>query len=305
LATTPKLHSVNFRAYAIEAKALSDAVQSLREPLTQLSNITTGDAVNAAAGVAQATVNGTIAVVNGGSSLPDITVNSVINGLQSGVDSAAESGIKINSAINSLNKISRSTIAKDSITLYMPDNVQFSYAAQYGNLSIAEALESVPLVKGVAKAITSTIGKEGNAAARLLLNAAGYVFNPQQQVLFEGIDFREYSMTFTFTPFNKQESDEVAQIIKSFRKNAAPTIVKATGGFFFNPPAVFDITYLFNSALNNNISQVKRSVLKNVDVNYAPNGWATHEDGSPVQIVMSLNFQEIELVDSADIENGY
>jgi hypothetical protein len=46
-------------------------------------------------------------------------------------------------------------------------------------------------------------------------------------------------------------------------------------------------------------------VLKNVDVNYAPNGWATHEDGSPVQIVMSLNFQEIELVDSADIENGY
>ena len=74
---------------------------------------------------------------------------------------------------------------------------------------------------------------------------------------------------------------------------------------FFKAPAVFDIDFQFNGVENTNVPKFKTSVIKNVDVNYAPNGWSTHSDGSPVQTILTLDFQEIYLVDRKDIQGGY
>ena len=75
---------------------------------------------------------------------------------------------------------------------------------------------------------------------------------------------------------------------------------------FFTPPSVFDIQFLFNGIDNENLPKLKRCVVTNVEVNYTPNGWATHTDGNPVQTTMTLQLQEMVLVDRADIEkDGY
>jgi hypothetical protein len=194
----------------------------------------------------------------------------------------------------------------DTITLYMPETLEFHYGAQYDSLSLADAAGSLPGIGGISRAITSTIDKGGNAALRLALNYAGYVFNPQQQLMFEGIDFRTYNMAFTFTPYSRAEADAVQNIIKTFRQNAAPEIVTSLAGFFFNPPSLFDVKFMYQGQQNTNINKLKRSVLESVDVNYAPNGWSAHEDGAPVQTTMTLQFREIELVDKVAIErDGY
>jgi hypothetical protein len=193
--------------------------------------------------------------------------------------------------------------ANDTITLYMPDNAEFSYNASYNQIGLLDAAASVPKLGAVPNAILSTLR---NDAARVALNSMGYVFNPQEQVLFEGINFRTFSMSFTLTPFSRTEASEISNIIKTFRKNAAPTIQTGGAGFFFVPPSVFEVSFLYNGAENPNINKLKRCVLTDVNVNYAPNGtWSTHDDGSPVQTALTLSFKEIELVDRTAVESGY
>jgi hypothetical protein len=190
-----------------------------------------------------------------------------------------------------------------TVNLYMPDTLDFTQGANYDSVSIAEAAGALPGIGRIAGAINSVLGN--NAAARLALNKAGYVFNPQQQLLFQGIDFREFTLSFTFTPFSKQEAEQVQKIIRMFRENAAPTAVKAAAGFFWEPPSAVDIKFMFNNGENLKVNKVTRSVITSVDVNYAPNGWSAHNDGNPVQTTMTLAFKEIELLDRTKIQEMY
>lgn len=190
-----------------------------------------------------------------------------------------------------------------TVNLYMPDTLDFQQGARYDEVSIADAAGALPGIGGIVGAINSMLGN--NAAARVALNAGGYVFNPQQQLMFQGIDFREFQLSFTFTPFSKQEAEQVQKIIRMFRENAAPIAVKAAAGFFFEPPSAVDIKFMFNNGENLKLNKVTRSVITSVDVNYAPNGWSAHRDGNPVQTTMTLGFKEIELLDRTKIQEMY
>ena len=185
------------------------------------------------------------------------------------------------------------------ISLYMPDTVNFQYSAQYNDTSVKQIIEDL-LPTGISNEVSAIGGVAGAALAQ-----SGYALNPQMQLFFEKIDFREYQMVFTFTPYSKQESEQVRKIIQMFRENAAPTISTGTKGMFFVAPSSFTLDFMFNGKTNPYITKVAESVIKSVDVNYAPNGFTTHDDGSPVQIQMTLQFQEIELIDSAKIQQGY
>jgi hypothetical protein len=201
------------------------------------------------------------------------------------------------------NLTTQKTDVVGSISLYMPETVNFNYTAQYDKLTVADAAGSVPLVGTVAKAITGVLQ---NPAVRMGINAAGYVFNPQQQLLFEGIDFRTYQMSFTFTPYSRDEAQQVKDIVNRFRQYTAPELAQGSGGMFFIPPAIFDITFMNNGAENTNIQRLRPSVIENIDVNYSPNGqWAAHQDGTPVQTVLTLSFREMDLITRDLVEQGY
>ena len=290
LESTTKGHSVRFDIFEVNPVSLQELTKTISETVTPLANAVVESVKDQ---------NGTVKKIN----------DATVAGSQ-GVIDAVSSTEKFTETFKNIKKIApvttrTNTTSSGAITLYMPETLEFNYAAQYNKLSLAEAASSLPGVGSIAQAITSYISPGGNAALRLGLNYAGYVFNPQEQVLFEGIDFRTYTMSFTFTPFSSQEAQEVSNIIQKFREHAAPSILNTTAGFFFNPPSVFKISFLNNGQENTNINKLKRSVLENVDVNYAPNGWSAHEDGAPVQTTITLQFKEIELVDRAAIQMGY
>jgi hypothetical protein len=50
---------------------------------------------------------------------------------------------------------------------------------------------------------------------------------------------------------------------------------------------------------------ITRCVLENVSVDYAPNGWSAHTDGSPTQVVVTVDLMETVLVDRAKVMQGY
>jgi hypothetical protein len=129
------------------------------------------------------------------------------------------------------------------------------------------------------------------------------------QLVFDGIDFRSFQMTFQFTPRNATESATIQQIIQTFRSHAAPNINTGAGGMLFDVPDSWIIQ--FKQVDNPNgtnpfVTRVKESVLEHIDVNYSPNGiWSTHPDGSPTQINLTLGFKEIQLVDRTQIQAGF
>jgi len=189
-----------------------------------------------------------------------------------------------------------------SISLYIPDTVNFTYNAQYENTSLATAAQQTPLVSAVLKPVVQNLRQ--NDALKLLLRSQGYAFNPNLQLLFDGINFRDYQMAFTFTPYSKQEAQTVAKIIEMFKKHSAPRLGTA-GGMFFIPPSIFEPKFYFNGRENRKINRIAKSVIMSVDVNYAPNGFSTYDDGAPVQTQLTINFKEIELITRDKIEQGY
>lgn len=203
----------------------------------------------------------------------------------------------------------------DVISLYMPDTLNFSYGVSYTQLGVIDAMEGA--VKGIAGAISKSARKVASGAvsaidspaAKLGLSAAGKAINPMKQLVFDGIDFRSFQMTFQFTPKNASESEDIKNIIQAFRSHAAPQIDTGAGGMLFNVPDSWIIQFIHlgqEDITNPFITRVKESVLEHIDVNYSPNGiWSTHSDGSPTQINLTLGFKEIQLVDRTQIQNGF
>jgi|LauGreDrversion2_2_1035103.scaffolds.fasta_scaffold02955_2 hypothetical protein len=308
LGSSTKSHAVVFTIKKINETSL-DEVKS-----TVISAVKTG--YGAVKDVYDAGLNGIISSGESGIETVSDTVTEAREFLSGGSDAVIERTTDaIFSGINSSGKVveqisnlvsSRKTEIIASIALYMPETMVFTNSSQYNDsITLASAAGALPIIGPVVSRLTGAVGDGGNDALRLALNKAGYVFNPQKQLLFQGIEFRQFNMSFTFTPYSAKEAQEVKEIIKLFRTWSLPQKSAAGGGMFFNPPALFGVEFLFNSSQNLNIPKLKDCVIESVEVNYAPNGWAAHGDGAPVQTTVTIQLQEIALVDRTDIQNGY
>lgn len=258
--------------------------------------------------------------------------NTALNAAQSDKNqSITEKGLNIlttatdtlNSAISdtlanvnlSLNPRQKNTVA--AIALYIPDTMAITYNIRYNDsinlldLGLSAAGAATEAVAGgkrmvkMKKASALATSSGAKNAAKLLMASQGLAVNPQQQLLFESITFRDYQLMFTFTPYSKEEADQVAKIVSLFKQHALPEITNYAAGMFFKVPSTFNLKFLFNGKENEKINKVAESVLTTVDVNYTPNGWSSYSDGTPVQTILTLNFREIELIDRAKAKKGY
>ena len=256
---------------------------------------------------------------------PAGTVNTIKNNVVDSITSIGSSIKSIGSSLGSLGddvinnmqlnfQPERSKVVS-YISLYIPDTLNFTIDASYDELSLTNAIKGVgkglvDLIPGraqgkFASAVTSMVGTTAQAFGGLALGKAGYAVNPQMQVLFQSITFRKYQMAFIFTPYSRQEAETVEKIVKMFRMHASPRVQTGLAGMFFVAPSAFDVKFLFNGKENTHLNKIKRSVITSIDVNYSPNGWSAHDDGTPVQTTMTVQFKELELVDRNAVNQGY
>lgn len=265
-----------------------------------------------------------------------------VQALQGTIDAQQPAIIKggqaLGGVVDNLTGLNLKKTSKTSIALYIPDSVNVSYSASYndieltkelgtpyllaqGAVSLAESLknkgstaESVMNQSGNDAAIRKAIGEGvnkltgSNAFGDLALKAGGYAMNPQLQVLFQGIGFRHFQFDFTLTPSTKEESDTIKKIIKAFKKAAAPEFMSNgvfTQSVYLKIPNTFNVKFLYNGAENPNVHKIGECVLTNINVDYAPNGWSTFNDGSSVQTKLTLEFKETVIIDKKMIEGGY
>lgn len=225
----------------------------------------------------------------------------------------------------------------DSIALYVPDTVNVQYAAQYSDVSLTGALgkplflaqgaasvfdklktdqstsqkisslSNDPFVRATVTGIVqNAIGTSG--LQELAVGAVGYAFNPQLQVLFTNVGFRTFQFDFILTPKNDKEAAEIQNIIRTFKKAAAPEFEQGfitNQSLFMKVPDAFKIKFLYNGQENLNVNRIGDCVLESIDIDYSPNGWSTFKDGSAVQTRLTMQFKEIFIIDKNRINEGY
>lgn len=140
--------------------------------------------------------------------------------------------------------------------------------------------------------------------AGLATSMFGHPINPGVQVLYRSTNLRAFQFTFMMAPSSLKESESMDRIIFNLRRFAAPNA--SEGSFLFDTPAEFEIHFYNKNEENFKIPRIKRCVLTDINVNYTPQGeWSTFRNGYPVSCLLSLAFQEMEIITRNKIENGY
>lgn len=142
----------------------------------------------------------------------------------------------------------------------------------------------------------------------VLARSTGQVINPNTELLFNGVKLRSFNFSFDFAPRNATEAEQVRQIVRTFKKNMAPSTSSAGNvqGLFLKSPNVFKLKYKSGSSDHPFLNKFVVAALTNMNVNYTGSGtYMTYSDSlkSPVHMKMDLSFQELSPVYAEDYDS--
>jgi hypothetical protein len=132
---------------------------------------------------------------------------------------------------------------------------------------------------------------------QLLARSSGQIFNPNMELLFNGVTLRSFRFSFKMTPRDENESLQIKSIIRSLKKNMAPK----SGGNFLSTPNIFELVYRKGNRDHPFLHKFKQCALTDMSVNYTgENVYATYADGTPISMVMDLSFKELAPIYDTD-----
>ena len=211
---------------------------------------------------------------------------------------------------------------KDTIVLYMPDDVSVNYKANYEGaeigLTVAAGASIGDIMKGnvggkdMAKGLGMQFAKFiepvlnlGSLTTAQGLNAliqrkTGLATQPMAEMTFTGIDFRTFAYSFTMTPRSREEAREIKNILDCFAFHMLPEKLGQGAPLAFRVPSEFTIRYMYRGAENNYLNHLTFCALTNMKIDYGGGEryqtFRPDETGAPpIQTKVSLEFQELEL----------
>lgn len=139
----------------------------------------------------------------------------------------------------------------------------------------------------------------------LISRTTGQVLNPNLELLFQGVNLRNFNFNFPITVRSEKEGQQVKKIINTFKKRmAAKTNTggnEASRGIFIKSPDVFEMEFRRGSDKHPFLFSMKPCALRNISVDYASGApYMTYWDGTPVSMSMKLEFTEINPVYAED-----
>ena len=213
--------------------------------------------------------------------------------------------------------------ASGSITLYMPNQIQVSQKANYGEaeigLLVAGAVASYQTVSGglsqidlgsvadtlkkesgtgVAKAL-ETAGATGAVAAKAI--ASGETTNNRTEMKFEGIDRRSFQFSFRLLPRSPEEASAIQEIVTLFRYHSMPGFTDDMLGRTLKAPSTFDIQYYPQEHLH----KIGTSALEAVDVKFGGDRPQFFKDNQPTETELTLTFKELDIVTREKVARGF
>ena len=222
------------------------------------------------------------------------------------------------------------------VALYMPPGIKTTYSVE----NTGEELESAGLAaNAISKAMAA--GDTAGQVETLLKGAGDFALdgarklaistaealglggvegainkvtataqNNFAEAVFKKVNARNFAYTFSLIARNKGEAQDIQKIIKFFKFHMHPELDEANRARYFRSPSEFEIHYAYNDQKNNYLHEISRCVLKNIDVDYGGDAFSTfrqfdEEGAAPVNISMSLSFEETTVLTKKQIAEGY
>ena len=229
------------------------------------------------------------------------------------IPSNIQDGNAVGYGDDSLNGIVAAAVSpiKDILTISDPKNAAETFKGSLKSLNNIVQSQAVKDALNRSLASQAVAIFNGNVTPdQLLARQTGEIFNPNMELLFNGVTLRAFKFQFKLTPRDRKEADEIRNIIRFFKYNMSPQT--GTGSpkegeaaspqtYFLRTPNVFQLTYKKGSGRHPFLHKFKLCALESMAVNYTgENVYATYGDGTPVSMVMDLSFKELEPIYASD-----
>ena len=209
-----------------------------------------------------------------------------------------------------------------AIAMHIPNQLNIRYSTEWQTEETFAFQAAAASSRELGKALTAEnvksmlTGTGSSIAANVALShtpgiagalsaASGLAANPKREQIFKNVNFREFTFDYTFSPRDSKEAKNVLEIIKQFKYHMHPEY-KDKNNFLFIYPSEFDIFYYQNNKENLNLHRHTSCILKDMNVNYTPNGaYNTFPDGMPTQINVSLSFMELAILTKENIMDNF
>ena len=265
-----------------------------------------------------------------GTLIAGIGLGSGLKSIGGTVVKAAAAGILARTAVKMLDRLNLPDLAegstsrvKEVITLHVEERPSVKYGTNYtdkelgtltGLLVQGSAAAAAGKLKSVEKEIQARFISElvklpslrggGGTLSDLREISTKEKTNPFRETLFESVGYRAFNFRYRFYPKNKSETDRIKKIIDTFKIHMHPDLT--TAKLFYIYPSEFDIQYFYKDRANPYVHNFARCALTDMSVEYGGEQYATFDDGSPVEIGLTLTFRELEQLNSESIKNyGY
>lgn len=128
----------------------------------------------------------------------------------------------------------------------------------------------------------------------LASSLAGAIPNPHPTIFFKGLNLRTFSWNWKFVPRSEADSKALEEVLKKLRKNILPGV----DGPLLKYPRFVQPIILYT----NKLGTFKRCMCSSMNINYMGEGTsAFYVDGSPVSVLCSMEFTEMENFTREDV----
>jgi hypothetical protein len=205
-----------------------------------------------------------------------------------------------NLAYGSTNMNQVGSIAQDALSNGIPAAIENAKAS-------ANNAGDTTTKAAVLAQIASKSGGIGTSATDAISDAILYnkrtLLNPNQRTTFSGSNTRSYSLEFKLVAQSAKESNDIRELVKRLQYNAYP----AGNTLVLKYPSEFKISVLSAKSTDYNryYSPIYNCFLMNISTVYNASGNSFYSDGAPLDVSLTLGFQETKALTRNDLEKLY
>jgi hypothetical protein len=175
------------------------------------------------------------------------------------------------------------------------------FAGQYGSdpeTAKAQATASSGESLAIGAAVINKLFAGAGDGATMAAANAGVVLNSKATATFEDMGIRTFSFNFKMVPSNKEDSDVMKKIEKTFRKYMYPEII---GNVAVSYPPRFKVAFHRGKKIDNYMPMMHEAYLTGLSSTYNENSNMFYHTGAPTDTTLSLTFQETRQLTRDDI----
>ena len=124
-------------------------------------------------------------------------------------------------------------------------------------------------------------------------------------VTYTGPAFRDFTYNFSLKPLKRTDSQSIKNIVEFFKINSAPRQLQGNVMRIYELPKLFGISFHSRGTPMTHLNNIAKCALTNINVVYGGDRFSVFTDAAPVQVDLTLQFKEVQLLSQDDMEKGY